>query len=486
MISIPSIDLFVIAPLLIVGVTALIVMLMDLVLPAGSRVWLAYLTLAGLVAAMLVVVGLWGQHIRTLSDMVLLDNFGLALTFIFLTVAAVTVLLSVAYTSDRGLVRGEFYALILFAVMGMMVMATAGDLIVIFLGIELLSLPLYVLSGFARPALDSEEAALKYFLLGAFASGFLLYGIVLVFGATGSTNLLQIASALAKGGHGGPMLYAGVALLLVGLGFKVSVVPFHQWTPDVYEGAPTAVTAFMVAGTKAAGFAVLLRILQVAVLPLHDLWVPAIAVLAVITMTVGNVTAIAQRNIKRMLAYSSIAHAGYILVAVAAGGAAGTSSAVFYLLVYAFMNLGAFAVVIAASRGGPERLDLRDYAGLARQRPLLAAAMALFMLSLAGFPPTAGFVGKLAIFQAAVQNGLTWLAVIAVLNSVISVYYYMRVVVLMYMQEPEEGKAWPQVKGAGNSMLALALGICAVGVLLLGILPAPVYQAAQTALLAAL
>ncbi len=482
MIAIPSVHLAVVAPLLVVGVTALVVMLCDLVLPANERTWLAYLSLFGLIGAMLIGTQLWGRQTSTFSGMFLLDNFGLALTFIFLTVAVITVLLSVAYTSDRGLVRGEFYALILFAVMGMMIMATAGDLIVVFLGIELLSLPLYVLSGFARPALDSIEAALKYFLLGAFASGFLLYGIVLIFGATGSTNLLQIASVLTKGTHNGIMLYAGIALLLVGLGFKVSVVPFHQWTPDVYEGAPTAVTAFMVAGTKAAGFAVLLRILLVAVLPVRDVWLPAIAILAVVTMTVGNVTAIAQQNIKRMLAYSSIAHAGYILVAVAAGGAAGTSSAIFYLLIYAFMNLGAFAVVIAASRGGEERLDIRDYAGLARQRPVLAAVMALFMLSLAGFPPTAGFVGKLTIFQAAVQNGLTWLAVIAVLNSVVSVFYYARVIVFMYMQEPE-GEPWPAVAGEGRRMLALALGICVVGVLLLGILPTPAYQAAQTALL---
>jgi NADH-quinone oxidoreductase subunit N len=485
MIAIPPINLSVIAPLLVVGTVALVVMLMDLVLPAESRGWLAYLALGGLVVAMLMVFGLWGQHTRTLSDMVLLDNYGLTLTLIFLIVAGITVLLSVAYTSDRGLIRGEFYALILFAVMGMMVMATAGDLLVIFLGIELLSLPLYVLAGFARPALDSVEAALKYFLLGAFASGFLLYGIVLIFGAIGSTNLLFIAEELGRGGPTGVMLYAGVALLLVGLGFKVSVVPFHQWTPDVYEGAPTAVTAFMIAGTKAAGFAVLLRILLFAFPPLRALWVPIIAALAVVTMTVGNVTALVQQNIKRMLAYSSIAHAGYILVAVAAGGAAGTSSALFYLLVYAFMNLGAFAVVIAVSRGGDERVALSDYAGLARERPLLAAAMALFMLSLAGFPPTAGFFGKLTIFQAAVQNGLVWLAVVAVLNSVVSVYYYARVIVLMYMRE---GVAEPRAAtgGPGAKLLSLGLGICVLGVLVLGILPAPVFHAAQRALLTVL
>ena len=482
MIAIPSVNLAAVTPLLVVGMTALVVMLCDLVLPAEGRTWLAYLSLFGLIGAMFVGTQLWGRHITTFSGMFLLDNFGLALTLIFLTVAVITVLLSVAYTNDRGLVRGEFYALILFAVMGMMIMATAGDLIVVFLGIELLSLPLYVLSGFARPALDSIEAALKYFLLGAFASGFLLYGIVLIFGATGSTNLLQIASALAKGTHNGVMLFAGIALLLAGLGFKISVVPFHQWTPDVYEGAPTAVTAFMIAGTKAAGFAVLLRILLVAALPARDVWLPAIVILAVVTMTVGNLTAIAQQNIKRMLAYSSIAHAGYILVAVAAGGPAGASSAIFYLLIYAFMNLGAFAVVIAASRGGQERLALRDYAGLARQRPALAAIMALFMLSLAGFPPTAGFVGKLTIFQAAVQNGLTWLAVVAVLNSVVSVFYYARVIVLMYMHEPE-GEPWPAATGEGKRMLALALGICVIGVLLLGILPTTAYQAAQSALL---
>lgn len=483
MIAIQSVDLAVVAPLLVVTATALVVMLIDLVLPAESRAWLAYLSLFGLSGALVVTVQLWGRQTSTLNGMALLDNYGLAFTLLFLLVAIVTILLSVAYITERGLERGEFYALVLFALLGMMVMATAGDLIIVFLGIELLSLPLYVLAGFARPALDSEESALKYFLLGAFASGFLLYGIVLIFGATGSTNLAQIAAFLGRGGQHGVMIYAGIGLLLVGLGFKVSAVPFHQWTPDVYEGAPTAVTAFMIAGTKAAGFAVLLRILLVAFPQLRAVWLPAIAVLAVITMMVGNITAIAQENIKRMLAYSSIAHAGYILVAIAAGGDTGSRAVIFYLAIYALMNLGAFGVLIAAGRGGAERVTLGDVAGLARERPLLAAVMSLFLLALAGFPPTAGFIGKLLIFQAAVQGGLTWLALIAVLNSVVSVYYYARVIVFMYMREPE-GEPRPAV--GGGWMLGVALAVCALGVLLLGILPATAFQAAQSALLATL
>ncbi len=483
MIAIPSVDLAIVAPLLVVTATALIVMLIDLVLPAESRAWLAYLSLFGLLGAFVVTLQLWGRQASTLNGMALLDNYGVAFTLLFLLVAIVTILLSVTYITERGLERGEFYALVLFALLGMMVMATAGDLIVVFLGIELLSLPLYVLAGFARPALDSEESALKYFLLGAFASGFLLYGIVLIFGATGSTNLAQIATILGRGSQASVMLYAGVGLLLVGLGFKVSAVPFHQWTPDVYEGAPTAVTAFMIAGTKAAGFAVLLRILLIAFPQVRAVWLPAIAVLAVITMTVGNITAIVQENIKRMLAYSSIAHAGYILVAIAAGGDTGSRAVIFYLVVYALMNLGAFGVLIAAGRGGSERVTLEDMAGLARERPLLAAVMSLFMLALAGFPPTAGFVGKLLIFQAAVQGGLTWLALIAVLNSVVSVYYYARVIVFMYMREPEGER---RLAIGGGWMVGMALAVCTLGILLLGILPAAAIQATQSALLAAL
>jgi NADH-quinone oxidoreductase subunit N len=329
--------------------------------------------------------------------------------------------------------------------------------------------------GFARERLESEEAALKYFLLGAFASAFLLYGIALMYGATGTTRLADLISSGAPPSNS--LLLAGLVMVIVGLGFKVALVPFQMWTPDVYQGAPTPVTAFMSVATKAAAFAALMRLLLHALPSLSTYWAPLLAILAVLTMTAGNLAAIVQRNIKRMLAYSSIAHAGYILIAVIVGGELGQSSLLFYLAAYTFMNVGAFAVVEALERHD-EGLEVSDYAGLARRAPLLALAMALFMFSLAGFPPTVGFFAKFYVFNAAVQSGYSWLAVVGVLNSLLGIVYYVGVIVNMYMREP--GKAAVTINL--SPALALVLVIAAICTLGLGLLPSPLLEAAHQAL----
>ena len=365
------------------------------------------------------------------------DGFTVFFTLLFCAIGAIAVLQAWDYVRRTRLHPAEYYALLMCAILGMIVMAAASDLIGIFLGLELMSIALYILVGFRRNQLESNEASLKYFLLGAFASGFLLYGIALVYGATGTTQLRAIANVLADSPMlGNPLLIAGGLLVLTGLAFKVAAVPFHMWTPDAYEGAPTSVTSFMSAGAKAAGFAALLRLVLVAVPELEAGWQPVLIVLAAITMTVGNVSALLQDNVKRMLAYSSIAHAGYILVALVAGGTDGAAAAVFYLAVYAFMNLGAFGVLALLGREREERVFISDLAGLGFRHPLLGLAMTLFMISLGGIPPTAGFMGKVYVFGAALKTGHVWLVVLGVLNSVVSVFYYLRVTVAMYMEEP--------------------------------------------------
>ena len=398
---------------------------------------------------------------RALFDgMMVHDGFTVFFTLLFLGVSAVAVLLSWDYVKRTRINQTEYYALLLSATLGMILMAASNDLITIFLGLELMSLALYVLVGFQRNRLDSNEAAMKYFLLGAFASGFLLYGIALLYGATGTTQLGKMAAFLAGSPLlSNPLLVAGSLLLLVGFGFKVAVVPFHMWTPDAYEGAPTTVTGYMSVGAKAAGFAALLRVVLLALADLQTDWKPILTWIAILTMTVGNVTALLQQNLKRMLAYSSIAHAGYILVAVVAGGTDGASAALFYLAVYSLMNLGAFGVLSLLGRGGEERVLVSDLQGLGFKQPLLGLAMAVFMLSLGGIPPTAGFMGKLYVFSVAIKANLIPLAIVGVLNSVVSVFYYLRVTVAMYMQEPQGDPvpvSWT-VPAALGVVIALAL-----------------------------
>ena len=347
-----------------------------------------------------------------------------------------------------------------------MVMGSAESLMTIFLGLETMSIALYVMAGFRRTNRHSLEAALKYFLLGAFATGFLLYGMALTYGMVGSTNLTQIAQYFTQNALDVPLVaLMGLALIIIGFGFKVALVPFHMWTPDVYQGSPLPVTAYMAVGAKAAGFAAILRVISLSAFSIAFQWSEILWVLAVLTMTVGNVVALVQDNIKRMLAYSSIAHAGYILVGVVASNDQTVPSVVFYLIVYLFMNLGAFAVATMVAGQNERRVNIQYYRGLGYTQPLLALAMAVFMFSLAGFPPTAGFIGKFYIFSAALQSGYVWLVILGVINSLISVYYYLNVVVAMYMQQPvDEKKIAPVLPGVGVVILVAVLGIVYLGI----------------------
>lgn len=475
----PSFNLLPLLPFLILVGSGLALMLLDLVLAGRDRL-IGWLSVIVYVTALVQTVLLWGGEwaIFTPRDgqpMLLVDNFSNFLNGIFLLTGALSVLLSVNYLDRVNLQRGEFYYLMMFSISGMMLMGMANDLILVFLALELLSIPLYVLSGFARPDAASEESAMKYFLLGAFSSGFLVFGIALVYGATASTALPAVLEGLQSGQTLGA---AGVALILVGFAFKVAAVPFHMWTPDVYEGAPTAVTAFMSVGAKVGGFAAMLRVFISALPELGPTWVPAVAAIAALTMIVGNVVALAQQNVKRMLAYSSIAHAGYILIAVAAAidSPDAVPAGLFYMLAYLFTNLGAFAVVIAAERRQGEGLQLDDYKGLARRSPVLALALAYFMLSLTGVPPTGGFTGKFFLFRSAVEADLLWLAIVGVVTSVISGYFYLRLVYLSFMYDGEGEVVAPPALNA-------VVGLTALATLVLGLLPSPWLEAARQATL---
>ncbi len=401
--------------------------------------------------------------------MMAVDTFRVVANLVLLAAALFGLLFSFDYLEREDLNRGEYHALLLLATVGMMVLAGARDLIVVFLGVELMSLAAYVLTAFDRDDPRSSEAGLKYFLVGAFASAFLLYGIALLYGAVGSTNLASVAPAVAEGaGTGNPLLIAGVGLLLVGLAYKVSAVPFHMWTPDAYEGAPAPVTGFMAAGVKAAAFLAVLRVVTVDLAPAISTWGPAVWWIAVLSMVVANLVALAQDDVKRMLAYSSVAHAGYILVGVAAGTGLGRAATLFYLAVYTLMTLGAFAVVYHVAGEGNRRSTLDDYAGLGWERPALGFAMLVFLLSLAGFPPTGGFVAKLYLLRASVDAGLVTLAVVLVLTTVVSYFYYLRVVWKMYFEEAPEGLASTEGPGRGFRWAAAA---CVVGILVAGLLP---------------
>lgn len=385
------------------------------------------------------------------------------------------------YLKREGYPVGEYYPLILFCTAGAMLMASGTDLMTLFLGLEVLSVALYVLAGFFRGQLRSNEAGLKYFLLGAFSTGFLLYGIALLYGVAGTTNVADIGIYLAnRGNHAfsNPMAVAGMLLLSIGFLFKIAIAPFHMWTPDVYQGAPTPVTAFMSAAPKAAGFAAFLRIFLLGLGSFYHDWTSLLWVLAVLTMFVGNIAAIYQTDLKRMLAYSSIAHAGYALVGMVAANRIGVSGILFYMLAYTFMNLGAFAVLVLAGKKGEENLTLEGFAGFGYKRPFLGVAMTIFLFSLMGIPPTAGFAGKFFIFAGALKAGYVWLAVLGVLNSAISLYYYLRVMVYMYFREPAEDYGW--VKMAPGAVISIVLSL--VGVLYLGILPGSVMDIAKRAL----
>lgn len=478
-----TVDFTVVLPELIVALTAMAIIVVDLYLPQSMRRLLGWLSIAGLVASFISVLALHDGSKVGFSGSVVLDGFSLFSDGVFLLTGILTLLLSLDYLELEHINYGEYYVLVLGAISGMMLMAAANSLIVIFLALELFSICLYVLAGFERTRGKSQESALKYFLLSAFASAFLLYGMALVYGATGSTMLSGIATALKTGAPGNdPILLAGLALMLVGFAFKMSVVPFHTWTPDVYEGAPTPVTAMMSVGTKLAAFAAFVRLFTLALPAVHAHWAVLIWLLAVVTMVVGNVAAVVQTNVKRMLAYSSIAHAGYLLIAVytARGDGSpsdGVPSLLFYFAVYAFMNIGAFAIVTALGRSGEDNTTLDDFAGLATRHPWLAGSMALFLFSLASFPPTAGFWAKFYVFQTALQAGHGELAVIGVLCSVVSVYYYLRVVYAMYFRRPSGAPREFTVPSA----LATVLGVTATATVILGLWPSGVLTLAQNA-----
>ena len=465
-----TMDFLTILPEIIVAGMGMVVVLIELFGTGRDTRNLAYLSLLTLIVAGYAETLLLGRNLEGFWGTMSADDYSVAFEMIFLLVAGLTVLISMRYLENQRLHHGEYYSLLLFATSGMMIMASGMDLLLIFIGLEILSISSYILCGMLQADARSNESALKYFLLGAFATGFLLYGIALLYGATGTIELRGISAALAAPEtFRNPFIWIGLGFLLVGFGFKIALVPFHMWTPDVYEGAPTAITAFLSTGPKAAGFAALIRILFEALGATQAQWSQVLWVLAAVTMTVGNVMALQQDNIKRMLAYSSIAHAGYILAAVVAGGPDGLAAVVFYTLAYTLMNFGAFAILILASSAGRERVTFDDYAGFGYVSPMLGIAMLVFMLSLGGIPLTAGFAGKFQIFKTVIDQGFIWLAVIGVLNSVVSIYYYLRMVVMMYMQ-PATAESISE-RSAPSVSLYAAIGITLLGVLYLGIFP---------------
>jgi len=474
-------DLTTILPTIVLVAWACVLLLVDLFIPRSHKGWTALLAAVGLAGALGLTFAQAGREVYAFSGMVVLDGFSTFLSALFLASGLCAIAIAYGYLKRMGLERGEYYILILFSLSGMLLMAQAVDLIVVFLALELLSIPLYVLAAFARPHAESEEAGIKYFLLGAFATGFVVYGIALVFGATGATALSGIAVAVATGTFTKYLLLIGAALILVGFSFKVAAVPFHMWTPDVYQGAPTSVTGFMAVGAKAAGFAALLRIFVTALPSLDADLVPVLWGLAALTMVVGNVVAISQTNIKRLLAYSSIAHAGYILMAFVSFGNPkvapdAVASALFYLVTYAITSFGAWAVVIALEKPEGKGLEISDFAGLGRKRPLLGAAMTVFMLSLTGMPPTLGLIGKFYLFRTAIEGGYIGLAIIGVLTSLVSAYYYLRVVVTMYMREGD-------AETSREPWLDLTWGLAALATVVLSFVPMALFAWASGAVL---
>ncbi len=480
-ISLPVLNIGGVGPQFVVAGAGMLLMVIDALWRRGDKHWLGYLALAGLAAALAwaVVAGMQLQPQPAFDGALAVDGLSVGFSAILLGAAMLSVLVAMDYLRREGLEQAEYYVLILFATAGALAMAAAGDLVVVFIGLEVLSISLYVLAGFAKADAASREAALKYLLLGAFASAFLLYGIALVYGATGTTRLVEMGLALrAAASVADPVLWAGIGLLAVGLGFKLALVPFHAWAPDVYQGAPISVTAYMSVVSKAAAFAALVRLLVVVLGPVLSLTSTVLAILAVLTMTVGNILALVQEDVKRLLAYSSIAQAGYVLVAAVAGSELGARAVLFYLLGYVFTNLGAFAVITAWGRRGESQVPVADLAGQGFRRPWQAAALTLFLLSLTGIPLTAGFVGKFYLFEAAVEAGWVWLAIVAVLNSVVSAFYYLHLVVVMYMREPTEAAAGERAGWA----LSLALAVCVLAVLVLGLVPGPALEWARQAL----
>jgi NADH-quinone oxidoreductase subunit N len=462
-------------PVICLAMAGLAVMLAESFRLKNESMPLGGLAIIGLLGAGAASVFLWGRN-ATSFGVVTADNFALFVNLVLVTVGILTVFFTSQTAARDRLPAGEFYTLMLFSMVGMMLMVQSSDLLLMFLALETMSIAVYVLTGIRRDQATSSEAAFKYFLLGAFASSFFLYGIAFIYGITGSTSLDRVGSVIAaQSMSGNPMILLAVGLLLVGFGFKVAAVPFHMWSPDAYEGAPAVVTGFMSTGVKAAAIAAFARVFLTALEPMITEWAPVLWAVAAATMIVGTVLGVAQTSLKRMLAYSSIAHGGYLLVGLVAGNDVGKAAILFYLAAYALTNLGAFGII--ALLGSRERAndDLRDYAGLWYSHPGLATLMTIFLLSLGGFPPTAGFIAKWYVFSAAVGAGYYGLAVIGVLSSVVSVFFYLRIVVMMYMSERD---ARP-VPAPVTAMALAALGIAVAGVLYLGVLPTQIIDIAQ-------
>ncbi len=464
-------------PEIIVLITALMILVLDFFFEKNSKAFLGWFGLAGVVLAAAASYQLMGYNGIFYGGTFHLDAFSTFFKFVFYVACGLGILVSINYLKIEDIHRGEYYALMLFATSGMMLMASAGDLITLYLGLELMALSIYILAGFMRSDNRSNEAAIKYLLLGSFSSGIMLYGMSLLYGVTGTTNLTGILTFLQQSDLTNPVIFLAMIMLVVSFGFKVAAVPFHMWVPDVYEGAPTSVTAFMSAGPKVAGFAVLLRVFLYSLSPLHVHSTAILSALAVLTMAVGNIMALSQTNIKRMLAYSSIAHAGYALVGLAAGGPDGAASVMLYVCIYALMNMGAFGVVIMLRKAGERGEEIADYAGLGKTNKTAAFLMLIFMFSLTGIPPLAGFMGKFYIFKSAVQAGLVWLAVAGVLFSSISAYFYLRVIMIMYMNEPKGS-----IELTTSPSLALALAISVTAIIVIGIYPSDLLNFARASI----
>jgi NADH-quinone oxidoreductase subunit N len=466
-------DFYYILPEIVITAGALLVLIADVALPRSSRGVLDWLTMAVIGATCVSLAPFVDTRVEVAQGLIAVDRFALFFKIVFLLSAAVTVLMSKRYLETEGAPAGEYYFLVLCATLGMMIMAGGIDLITIFIGLETMAISFYILAGFIKPNQRSNEAAVKYFLLGAFSLGILLYGMSIMYGLSGTTGLRAMAPVLA-GQVSDPRLVLAVILVVAGVGFKIAAVPFHMWAPDVYEGAPTPITAFLSVGSKAASFAMLARIFVEGLPASGEDWRLLFWALSIVTMTVGNLAALTQTNIKRMLAYSSIAHAGYTLMGIIAGSTRGIAAMLIYLLIYAFMQLGAFAVVVMLRRRDVIGDELKDFTGLAFRQPFAAFAMLLFMLSLGGIPPTAGFMGKFWLFSAAIESGYVWLAVIGVLNSAISLYYYIRLVVFMYLKKETIGSE-PVV----SPSLGFVLGAAVVATIVLGIYPRFLFDVAE-------
>jgi len=466
------------APEIALTIFGILIMLLEAV-SKGKRTYLAYISLIGIAAAFLLNLAAYSDPGSAFQHIVVVDAYATFFRALVLVVGFLCILASISYLDREGAQGGEYYALILFSLVGQCTLATSADLIMVFIGLEISSIATYILAGYLRDDRRNNEAALKYFLLGSFATGFLLYGVAWIFGMVGSTNLDAIRVAL-ESNSGSPrilqVIAVAAALIFVGLGFKVSIAPFQMWAPDVYQGAASPVSAFMSAGPKAAAFAVFFRIFMTSFRPMEDRWIVLVWGCALATMLIGNFAALLQSNVKRLLGYSSIAHAGYVLVALAAASEVGTAAAMFYLASYALMNIGAFAIISHIAARHERFVKIEDLAGLGRRQPVLAALFALFVFSLIGVPLTGGFFGKFYVFEAALHSNLVWLTVLGLVNSAIAAFYYLRIIVAIYMHEPGEATAEIGSPAAG---LNLAIWASAIGVLVLGIFPSTLLKFAS-------